>query len=517
MASITGTKKKETLIGTVLADSIFGLGGDDKLFGLAGNDKLFGGTGNDKLSGGKGNDTLYGGAGNDTLDGGLGKDKMYGGAGNDTYIVDHAGDTTSDSAGLDLVKASVSHTIGAGIENLTLTGAGAIDGTGNTLDNTITGNAAHNVLDGGAGNDTLDGGAGADSMSGGVGDDTFVVDNAGDTTSDSAGNDTVLASITHTLAVGIENLTLTGVASFNGTGNALDNTIRGNAGANTLDGGAGADMLIGGGGNDTYVIDNAGDIITELANGGTDNVLTNLNTFVLAVNVEDVAFTGAGNFHVTANASANHITGGAGIDTVDYSTASSGVFVNLNFNASTGFGRVGAAGDSWTSIESIIGSSGDDVLTGLAGGTVSGGDGSDSIDAVSAAGTQVTLIGGFGNDSLSGLSAAGRTNFVLEFGLTLAVGSGSDTINGFTRTGGADDDKLYLGFTDFGAAVVNTVTNANGNHTPVGANAQFIYDQVSNSLWYDTDGIGGNPTVQIALLSGGNFGNALQTSDFVIF
>ncbi|MFM6251596.1 MAG: furin, partial [Dolichospermum sp.] len=74
----------------------------------------------------------------------------------------------------DLVNASISYTLTNNVENLTLTGAAAINGTGNTANNVITGNSANNTLNGGLGNDTLNGGAGADILTGGVGSDIFV-------------------------------------------------------------------------------------------------------------------------------------------------------------------------------------------------------------------------------------------------------------------------------------------------------------------------------------------------------
>src|SRR5262249_21166653 len=147
-------------------------------------------------------------------------------------------------------------------ENLVLTGAASITGFGNALNNTITGNAAANQLNGFDGNDTLDGGAGVDSMFGGNGDDIYVVDNAGDLTTEVSGLggiDTVLSSVARNLTANIETLTLTGSAAITGAGNVLDNVIIANSGANTLygfkgndrlDGGVGADALFGAAGND---------------------------------------------------------------------------------------------------------------------------------------------------------------------------------------------------------------------------------------------------------------------------
>ena len=155
--------------------------------------------------------------------------------------------TELTNEGTDTVQSSVTYTLAANVENLTLTGTTAINGTGNTLDNVLIGNSAANTLTGGAGNDT------------------YVV-STGDTVVEAAnaGTDTVQSDVTQTLAANVENLTLTGTTAINGTGNTLDNVLTGNSAANTLtggtgndtlNGGAGADTLVGGTGNDTYVVD----------------------------------------------------------------------------------------------------------------------------------------------------------------------------------------------------------------------------------------------------------------------
>ncbi|MBU1711919.1 MAG: hypothetical protein KKD47_02330, partial [Proteobacteria bacterium] len=267
-------------------------------------------------------------AGNDTLNGSAGADTLIGGTGNDTYVVDNTGDTIIeyDNEGTDAVNSSVTYTLGANLENLTLTGSGSINGTGNTLDNVLTGNSAANTLIGGAGNDTIDGKAGADIMTGGMGNDIYTSDNAGDIVIEYAdeGIDTVKSSVTYTLGANLENLTLTGSAAINGTGNELSNTLTGNSKANiltggagndTLNGGAGADILIGGTGNDTYVVDNTGDTITEYDNEGTDIVNSSV-TYTLGANIENLTLTGSSAIKGTGNTLDNIIIGNSGANTL---------------------------------------------------------------------------------------------------------------------------------------------------------------------------------------------------------
>jgi Ca2+-binding RTX toxin-like protein len=144
--------------------------------GTAGNDNLAGGNANDLIKGLAGDDNLYGGLGHDTLDGGLGNDSMEGGLGNDTYHVDSTGDKIKENAnaGTDTVIASVNYTLGANLENLTLTGIANLNGKGNALNNKIIGNDGNNRLEGLEGNDNINGGKGSDRIYGGIGNDSLL-------------------------------------------------------------------------------------------------------------------------------------------------------------------------------------------------------------------------------------------------------------------------------------------------------------------------------------------------------
>jgi serralysin len=178
--------------------------GSDDILGNAADNRLFGNGGDDDLTGFAGNDTLDGGGGKDWLDGHIGADAMYGGDQDDLYYVDNAGDVCGESTvsreigGVDLVFAYVTHTLGYGLDNLTLLSGADINGYGNELANVIDGgsgrnelygyagndllrgNGGNDILSGGDGKDRLAGGAGADLLIGGKGADVFDFDKPGD-------------------------------------------------------------------------------------------------------------------------------------------------------------------------------------------------------------------------------------------------------------------------------------------------------------------------------------------------
>jgi Ca2+-binding RTX toxin-like protein len=136
----------------------------------------------ENANGGSGADRISGNAANNVLNGGGGADIIAGGAGNDTYVVDNSGDQVMElgNSGIDLIQSGVAYSLMQAwhVENLTLTGGGAVNGSGNWLNNMIIGNGAANTLDGERGNDTLNGGGGNDTLMGGAGDDVLVWDAA---------------------------------------------------------------------------------------------------------------------------------------------------------------------------------------------------------------------------------------------------------------------------------------------------------------------------------------------------
>jgi len=297
-------------------------------YGSSHRDTIYGNSGDNFLYGYGDRDELHGGAGNDTLVGGADMDNLYGGIGDDTYIIDgatpvDASDGVFENAGegTDTVISTYDYKLDPNVENLVLKGS-AVYGTGNELDNDITGNSADNVIDGGAGVDT---------MRGGAGNDTYYVDQITDVIVEFAGEgtDSVYSTAAkYGLSANVENLYLMGSANISGSGNGLDNLIVGNSGNNTLYGwggsdtlvgGAGADTMYGGDGNDQYVVDNASDVVVELANQGTDSVfvLGNLS-YALSDNVENL-YLDWDDYGVTAtgNAMNNNIGGSLADNVID--------------------------------------------------------------------------------------------------------------------------------------------------------------------------------------------------------
>jgi Ca2+-binding RTX toxin-like protein len=234
--SIFGQSGNDFLDGGVGNDLLDGGAGNDLLNGGAGNDTMAGGTGDDiyivaatgdittELAGegtdtvrafinwtladnverlelqGSGNlngtgnafaNTLVGNSGANLLNGGAGNDFMVGGAGDDIFVVAAAGDRTIEAAGggTDTVRSFINWTLSTEVERLELKGSGNLNGTGNSLNNTMVGNSGNNGLSGGDGKDFMVGGAGNDILNGGAGNDTLIGGAGGDILNGGAGND----------------------------------------------------------------------------------------------------------------------------------------------------------------------------------------------------------------------------------------------------------------------------------------------------------------------------------------
>jgi Ca2+-binding RTX toxin-like protein len=366
---------QDTLRGGDGNDRLEGQGGIDSLYGDAGDDTLDGGTGADRMEGGAGDDAYFvddvgdrvieraaGGAdtvyssisyslgaqeieelvlicfaaingtgnaldnriyGNDAaniLNDGAGADDMHGGGGDDTYYVDNPLDRIFHAGGGGQVFSTISFDLPDDrLVGLTLLGSAAINAFANNLNNRLTGNGAANLVDGGIG---------ADTMLGGAGNDTYIVDNIGDRVIEAAGSgvDHVFSLVSFSAGTQeIENITLTGSATVNATGNDLDNAITGNGAANrllggagndTLDGGAGADRMEGGTGDDEYVVDNTADRVIEIAGQGFDRVRSSV-TFTLPTAVEALSLTGSAAINGYGNTLNNTLVGNGGVNRLE--------------------------------------------------------------------------------------------------------------------------------------------------------------------------------------------------------
>jgi trimeric autotransporter adhesin len=355
------------------------------------------------------NDEIYGFDGDDTLNGRGGADLLVGGKGNDVYIIDQL-DTLVELAneGTDEVRAGFSYTLLDNFENLRLTGTSNINGTGNSADNLIWGNSGNNILDGAGGVDTIRGGAG---------NDIYITD-GGDTLIETANNgiDEVRASATWTLSNHFENLTLTGSANINGTGNNANNVIAGNGGDNVLNGGAGVDTL-----QMTRATSGINYLIT--ANLTTGTMTGHGNDTIL--NFENVIGTNQGDW-ITGNAGNNVIDGGEGSDEL-FVTNGIDTLIGGDGNDAIRFDNTGAATvdlgagtysldasnyGTASSVNHVIGSAFNDTLIGSsANNNMGGGAGNDY------------MIGGLGNDQIWG--GAGNDRLVADFGNDTLSGNSS--------------------------------------------------------------------------------------------
>ncbi|GEO13121.1 calcium-binding protein [Microvirga aerophila] len=373
-----GDGGKDTLSGGGGSDILYGQNGSDILDGEAGEDHLEGGDGDDILRGGSDKDVLNGGSDNDTLEGGAGADVLDGGDGARDFawynssstigvnidLADGAvsgGEAAGDRLiGIECIIGSRGGDVLRGDDNVNVLNGGGGSGATDGGDDVLSGRGGSDALNGEGGNDTLEGGADADTLVGGAGMDfawynsdspaSVLVNLAegfgytGEALGDSlSGIEGIVGSKGNDGLIGDDNVNiLNGGGTSGGTdggddtlkgaggndalngeggddrldGGAHNDTLIGGKGNDVLDGGAGADELNGGAGDDTYIID-ANDVPSaEAAGGGHDTVETR-HSMTLQDNFEDLTGIGAVGLTLTGNGVANTVVGTSGGDVID--------------------------------------------------------------------------------------------------------------------------------------------------------------------------------------------------------
>jgi Ca2+-binding RTX toxin-like protein len=428
---------------------------------LTGNDAaniLSGSEGNDVLSGLGGADTLSGGNGDDTIDGGDGVDMA-------TYAGATAGVTVSLALqGAPQATGGAGNDLLIGIENL----------MGTAYADSLTGNDADNVIYGGNGNDAIAGLGGADTIIGGNDDDVIDGGDGIDTASYTDAGTGVTVSLLlqgagqATGGAGVD--TLLNIENL--TGSALGDVLAGDGGANVIsagngddvvEGSAGNDILSGGAGEDwlSYatatagVTVNLGQVSAQATGGAGTDTISGFE------NVRGSAFADM----LVGTSGQNRFDGGDGQDTVSYASAAAAITVDLSLS---GLQQTGGSGrDEFVSIENLVGSAFNDVLTGAdaVANTLNGGSGNDQLQGL---GDNDTLIGGAGDDSLDGGEGTDTASYqpnasgvVVDLSLTgpqNTVGAGIDTLVGIENLVGS-------GFADIlkGDGAANALSGGVGN------------------------------------------------------
>ncbi|MBN9889837.1 S8 family serine peptidase [Salipiger abyssi] len=395
-----------------------------------------------------------------------------------------------------------------------LAGTGTIDGVAVTLtdfseihggdgDDTITGNNVTDLISGMRGNDELTGGAGNETVLGGAGDDLLIDlnNNTGDVFDGGDGIDTFRSDLTWIDSVifhmideriyvsaggtqraafrNVENLIIGGAADVVGDGedndifitdteagygdNPHSNTIEGGGGNDTIDtglgndtidGGSGADHMIGGAGDDFYIVDDAGDVVTEASGEGDDTVESSVSYDIRGTFVERLVLTGSADLTGTGNSLANTITGNSGNNTIFGNNG------NDTIDGGTGADRMsGGSGNDFF----IVDNAGDIVIE-------TSGNGDDTVESAlsyNMGGTFVERLVLTGSADLTGTGNSLANTITGNSGQnTITGGTGDDTIEGGAGRddvyGGAEDDLLRV--TD-AAHVVSGETYDGGDGT----------------------------------------------------
>ena len=445
--------------------------GADWVFGYEENDTIFGYGGNDRLMGMDGDDHLFGGDDHDRLIGGAGADRLHGGNGDDE--ADYSGSPSGVIVSLISDMASGGDAAGDHFDSIEIL-------NGSAHADTLIGDNGINLLFGEGGNDTLKGYGGLDFIWGGLGNDYLY---------------------------GMEGV----------------DTLRGNDGHDHIDGGPGDDLMIGGIGNDTYVVDNAGDEVTEAIGEGNDAAYASVSwTMTAGASIETLGTTnetGTTAINLTGNAIGNHLIGNDGPNIlnggggIDHMTGNGGNDIYRIDNASDWVTEEGGGGsdEAWTSVSWTMTDNADIEtlhptswvstdplnLTGNETGNVVWGNSGNNV-----------LNGGGGMDEL--ISLGGYNSFL--FNTELSEMFNIDDLSDFEVFW----DTILLDQTIFSSSL--GLGNIADGELVIGAaaldaNDRIIYNSATGALSYDSDGNGGTAAIQFATLDPGL---ALTNLDFLV-
>ncbi|TFW14353.1 calcium-binding protein [Brevundimonas intermedia] len=460
-------------------ERLLGSAGRDifNLFSLSDAVEIHGNAGDDYIAGGSSSDLLYGDGGNDEISM-AGADKAYGGSGNDLFILGSsgAGALIEGGAGIDTFEFSnifgvVDLAAGtfsgynsggliSGVENVTV-------GSTNNFELTVTGDGESNTI---RFNTIFDNYSGFVRFNGGGGADTLFGSNNNDTLFGGSDNDALY-------------------------GRGGDDRLYGGSGADELDGGLGADRMEGGSGNDRYFIDNLGDVVIEVAGGGTDtvdSVLTFNGSLAANANIENINLTGdaainaAGNAlnnTIIGNSANNGLNGGKGADTLigglgndtytidstldmivenagegSKDTVKSAISFTLSDNLENltlvSTKSVNAIGNAGSNV--IIGGVGDNIIAGKGGADIlTGGEGSDTFDYNSI--TESTYSG---YDRIIDLTDADKIDMSgIDANTTIGGNQAFSLVDAFSKTAG-EITLVYDAAKDF--TVLSADVNGDG-------------------------------------------------------
>jgi len=366
----------------------------EHVWGTTGDDLITGNDSPNQIDGGKGKDTIIGGGAADVINGGIDDDNLFTSDDFDTFVFQNSSSFESDSLTLDGNAFALDFSGLSGSQGLEVNLSSQVIAIHAGRQLLLTSSASASDLDGveiigSPGDDLFIDATREQTYRGGLGNDTYRFD----------GSSTHIDEIVELINEGVDTIdlsdfstgrrvdlsdpasnvlveTLAGTARVRGGGSAYfehiiggsgDDELTGNAFANRIDGGSGDDVLTGLMGDDTYVF-------TSMSSQN-DRV------------VEAV---------------------GGGVDTVDFSATTIGLFISLETDVALRFGyRVEIPG-----IENAIGTSAGDTLIGdAAANELIGGPGNDDLD------------GGVGNDLLDG----GVGNDSYQFSPLLSIPTGPGT------------------------------------------------------------------------------------------